>query len=548
MNQNTDAQKRIRLKSVTINDFKRFTGLSVQKIPETAKLIMLAGPNGSGKSSFFDALHTWHRHTWRQNHYWDRGYHRKISSNKPDVWQKDVSLEFHTVDPDKDRERKKAFYFRSAYRNDPEFQASQLNKTQDMIEKIRLSRMIENDAAVSQNYQRMASQGLEDVYENEEAHVTIGEFREKTIGEVRNAMLHVFPDLELNGLGNPLKTGTFKFTKGESNGFLFKNLSGGEKAVFDLVLDMVIARREFDRTIFCIDEPESHMNTRLQAELLSVLFDLTPNECQLILATHSIGMMRRARDIENAHPGTVAFLDFSDRDFDTNVVIEPQKPNRSFWQKAYGIALDDLAALVAPRQVVICEGTPLGTSTGKNVSHDAKCYNLIFEDEFPDVKFISGGNASDVETDRLGLAEAVRALADGLNVTRIVDRDDQSKTEVAEQSKRGINVLRRRNIESYLFDDEVLTALTNKAGQPEKATALIEEKTNILLQRKKANDDIKPIRGLIYNKCKDMLGLTECGNNSEAFMRDTLAPLVCPEMKVYKELKEDIFPENQTAG
>ena len=128
-------------------------------------------------------------------------------------------------------------------------------------------------------------------------------------------MRRVFPDLELDSLGNPLEDGTFHFTKGTSKGFLFKNLSGGEKAVFDLILDFVIAGRAYDDTIFCIDEPEAHMNTRLQAELLSVLYGLIPENCQLILATHSIGMMRRARDIEAEHPGSVVFLDF-EHDFD----------------------------------------------------------------------------------------------------------------------------------------------------------------------------------------------------------------------------------------
>ncbi len=543
MNETLDLNNAIRLRSLKVIDFKRFSDLTVLNIPESAKLIMLAGPNGSGKSSFFDALNTWHRQNWRQQGAWDSGYHRKSSSEKTDSWQNDVVVEFHNAVPSELRERKKAFYFRSAYRNDPEFTANRLNKSPDSVETARISRMIDNDAAVGLNYQRLASQGLEDIYETERPSLTIGEFREKTIGEIKRAMLRIFPDLELNSLGNPLTTGTFKFSKGSSRGFLFKNLSGGEKAVFDLILDLVVARRDYDRTVFCIDEPEAHMNTRLQADLLSVLYDLIPENCQLVLATHSIGMMRRARDIEREKRGSVVFLDFSERDFDNAVSVEPEVPSRAFWQRAYGIALDDLASLIAPSKAIICEGTPIGTSRGKNVGHDARCYNSIFEAEFPDVRFISGGNSTDVENDRLGLAEAVRSLVDGLEIVRLVDRDDQSNEEIEEQSRKGVRVLNRRNIESYLFDDEVLKALAASVGRLEKAELLLVEKKRLVAASSGPPDDLKPIRGPLYNKCKQELGLTGCGNTAEAFMRDTLAPLVQPGLAVYKQLREEIFDD-----
>jgi hypothetical protein len=49
----------------------------------------------------------------------------------------------------------------------------------------------------------------------------------------------------LNSLGYPLSAGTFRFDKGDSHAFLYTNLSGGEKAAFDLLLDILIKRKEF---------------------------------------------------------------------------------------------------------------------------------------------------------------------------------------------------------------------------------------------------------------------------------------------------------------
>ena len=344
-------------------------------------------------------------------------------------------------------------------------------------------------------------------------------------------------------MGNPLTDGTFRFTKGASQGFVYKNLSGGEKSAFDLVLDLVVARKEYNDTIFCIDEPESHMNTRLQSELLSVLYALIPENCQLMLATHSIGMMRRARDIEAEQPGTVVFLDLGDRDFDQPQLIEPRKPDRQFWKKAHQVALDDLAALVAPERVVICEGHPKTERPVRNHSQDARCYERIFEAEFPETRFVSMGNDGEVSGDRHGLAQALLALVDGLDVVRLIDRDDRSTQEVSDARDDGVRVLSRRNLESYLYDDDVLRTLAAWAGQEEKAEELIAEKRRIMdaVSDSSPSDDLKPASGRIYNACKTTLSLVGCGNNSEAFMRDTLAPLIKPEMTVYRELKHDIF-------
>ncbi len=528
----------MRLKSVAIKEFKRFTDMTVQGIPETARLIMLAGPNGSGKSSFFDALLTWHGWTSRKHPSWEMDYHVKAGTLGHDRWRNDVQVEFHVPVSDP----KKTFFVRSAYRNDPEFQVHNLQRVGDPLDEIRAPRMIDNDGAVARNFQRLVSQAIEDVFDPTDGSVTLEEFRESVIGDIRVAFSGLFPDIELNSLGNPLEDGTFRFTKGASKGFSFKNLSGGEKAVFDLILDFVVARRAYDDTVFCVDEPEAHMNARLQAELLSVLYGLIPENCQLMLATHSIGMMRRARDIELESPGSVVFLDFGEINFDEPAVIEPTIPDRAFWQRAYDVALADLAALVAPERVVICEGEPMNRIAGQNYSHDSRCYQRIFQPEFPETQFVPGGSASEVVDDRRGIVYALGLLAQGIQAVKLIDRDSASPDEVTEYKKADVRVLSRRNLETYLFDDEVLKALADSVGRQDKANALLTAKKDAVAATPSgAVDDLKLVSGAIYNECKKVLELADPGNNTKTFMRDTLAPLVKPGMKVYEELKDDIF-------
>ena len=46
----------MKIERLILENFKRFTKLTIDKIPETARLVLLVGPNGSGKSSVFNAI------------------------------------------------------------------------------------------------------------------------------------------------------------------------------------------------------------------------------------------------------------------------------------------------------------------------------------------------------------------------------------------------------------------------------------------------------------------------------------------------------------
>lgn len=531
----------MRISRIQLSAFRRFSDLQIADIPQTARLVVMAGPNGCGKSSLFDALSLWYQ--VNAGYGWEnaKDYYEKPIGSSMNLTQR-VIVEVHDG---KNPSTRGAFCFRSAYRNEPEFNLQNLAKMGSAIDALRFRRMIEGDAAVSENYKRLASQAIEDVFAKEPATTTIGEYREKLIAEIRDAIRRLFPDLELNTIGNPLVDPTFRFNKGSAKEFDYRNLSSGEKAAFDLILDISVKKAQFADTIYCIDEPETHMNARLQGALLSELYRIIPERAQLWIATHSIGMMRKARELHDSAPGSVVFLDFEGHDFDQTTTITPSRPTRAFWERVLNVALDDLANLVAPTEVVICEGNPVGAVLGKNAEHDAKIYNTIFSEEFPDVKFLAGGNSKEVAGDRLAFAAAFPLLANGIKVRRLIDRDDHAAQDIAEMAKMSVTTLGRRHLEAYIYDDEVLTALCRSVGKEDEGPNLIADKNQAIAdsvtKRGNAPDDVKSAAGSIYLAAKSRLGLIGVGNDQMAFARHTLAPLFTTDMAVYQELKEAIF-------
>ena len=308
--------------------------------------------------------------------------------------------------------------------------------------------MIENDAAATDNYQRLISNALEHAFRREDRKKSLADFQDETLGEVQDAMRQLFPDLVLNGLGNPANHRSFTFDKGTSSNFLYQNLSGGEKAAFDLLLDVFVKREEYDDTVFCIDTPETHMNPRLQGDLLQELFRLMNDKSQLSIATHAIGMMRKALQLYEEYGEEIVFLDFSDGNFDSPEIIEPKKPDRRFWEQTHEIALDDLAALVIPDQIVICEG-----SHGDK-GFDAECYNQIFSEEFPNTKFISAGGKGGLHN----YIPVIGAIAEGVKVFGLRDLDQVTPGEIIDLQQEGIKVLKRGKSKTICLQTMCYTA------------------------------------------------------------------------------------------
>lgn len=540
----------MRIKRVELKSFKRFTRLIVEDIPETTKLVVLVGPNGSGKTSLLEAFNHYYKYYGYNNH-GDQNYLSKVE-NGPVFQASDwfrtaaqlVDIDFYDISFSKQAGMspvKGHFYFRSAYRNEPDFQVDSMQRQHNPIETVRLSTLMQDDRTVSSNYQRLIANTISGVYSDDNNQKSVEELREELTGKIREAMNRVFDDLVFSSVGEPLSNGNFFFTKGKSKDFHYKNLSAGEKSAFDLILDIVIQSKYYPDAIYCIDEPEAHMHTKLQGKVLRELYQLIPGNSQLWVSTHSIGMLQEAEEIEKEMPGTVVFLDFGERDFDADQIIRPSKIGKAAIDKFYELAFGDFAKLMLPKTIVFCEGDPYGN---KRKDYDKTIYTTIFSDSHPEAIFISGGSCNDIEDIEKKHGDIISIVLKESQVIKIVDRDDRSQQEIEELKRKGIKVLSMRNLESYLLDDTVIKKLCDSVGQSDRYEECIRLKADAIsesISRGNPVDDLKSARGKLYESMKRVLNLTQCGNNSDSFIRDTLAPLITPEMEVYKKLEAEIF-------
>jgi predicted ATPase len=530
----------MKISTIKINNFKRFTDLTISEIPETARLIVLVGPNGSGKTSLFEAFNHW----YKLNSYSSVGrqdYFEKKEDivSTGDWYQNKVNVELFN-NPNA-QEVKGKFYFRTAYRNEADFTISNLQNQSDPTIAIKLETLMQNDITVSENYQRLIAQTLAGVFETSNDTKTVEQLRNELIGKIRTSLSSIFEDLNLSSIGDPLSNGSFYFKKGVSNDFHYKNLSAGEKSVFDLVLDMIIKSSFYPDAVFCIDEPEAHMHTRLQAKVLKELFTLTPDNSQLWISTHSIGMLKQAEELELANPGSVVFLDFDNRDFDLTEIMTPARIDKAIWDKFFDLAFADFSKLISPSTIVFCEGTSQGR---KYKDFDAQVYGKIFETKYHDTKFVSIGGSTEIENVENQSVKMLSNILKSSALIKFIDRDDKSDAETLELLEKGVKTSSKRHIESYLFDDELLAKLCASVGKEDLLQDCLDAKEKAMADsvgRGNPEDDIKSASGNIFTEIKRILSLTQCGNNKCAFIRDTIAPLVTEDTNVFQMLENEIF-------
>ena len=525
----------MKIKEIKLEGFRRFKNLTIKGLPETARLVVMVGPNGSGKSSVFDALL---RLKGKGGGFpilaLDSEYIRFGLSKEVG---KEPVVEFHSENPNTSDAWKIIVHVRSAYRNDLIDSPDRLlTQAQPLTTERRFMRLAENDQAVAVNYSRILNQWIERSSARGRRSENLGELQDEIYGELQDAIEELFkdPQLTLTGLGSPKDNKIFEFKKGITCGFSYNNLSSGEKAALDLILDIIVAKAEFNDTVFCIDEPEAHIHTKLQGALLEKLYNLIPDNSQLWIATHSIGVVRKAQDLWREDPNSVVFLDFGKDDFDEPVKLKPTPPDSDFWGRVYEVALGDLAELVLTERTAFCESRGI----------DSECYSNIFKNRYPNLRFIPLEDRGNVEKTVKAANLALGKIAKKAMVIGIVDQDTAPPPAVERRKKEGIRTLSRRTIESFLLDDEVLTKLCQDYGGSDKVDDLLAAKQEALNKcNLKPDDNLKAIVQTIHHAAQKALEPARLGTDKASFMMDILAPLIQPGMDVYDELHETIFGE-----
>lgn len=538
----------MKVSKVTIKDFKRFKDLTLDLGRNPAKIIALVGTNGCGKSSVLDAFIACGKNYGGRIRDFEtpKIFYRTDNRNVSQL----ISIDY--LDNDGNAiNNNELYYNHEFYKNNREvifsFRSPYRYNTQLNIKETKATEPIEKnsdgagcslnlDSKVENNYRRLLG-FYNQVMEKED--IKPSEARIKVIGLLNESVKNCL-DLEIVDLGNVERgNGTLSFKKSDSDiTFSFDSLSAGEKEVVDILLDLFLRREKYENSIFLLDEPELHINTAVQRKLIIEIDKLIGDGGQIWIATHSIGFLR-AFQAELSGKCQVIHFEDNMRFASETITLTPVANNRTTWKSIFVTALDDLTGLIAPNRIIYCEGRDEPRRDGSERGLDAQVLNNIFNAEYPDTVFVSsGGNTELDQRSSIALAILGKVFPD-MEIWVFKDRDmasgklvsESDRMEYLDNQDERFRVMKRWEIENYLFDKEVLRKY---CIENQKTFDEIKYDDNFTSQDL-IDLDVKSKFSLIKSICSIPTHI-----NPENF-KINLSKLITSDMNVYQELKSCIF-------
>jgi energy-coupling factor transporter ATP-binding protein EcfA2 len=446
------------VKKIQLINFKKFNKLTLdlsrQRPPP--KLVLLIGVNGSGKSCIFDAFEAISSKA-KDDTMLAPTYYRK---NPAQDFQ--ISIEFSDKTTITQHDHKKApdnlsstaFYGRSSLRQLPQLTRMSLwqaGRVHFETDSDRPRMYIEKDNRFENDLDKTMESVLKDVFKANNSPVQI---QKQYIIPLNEAFTRIFGEdnqtkLTLLELIPPLdgKVASILFKKGKST-IHYNYLGNGEKQVFNILVNLLSRTSFYQNTIYYLDELDLHLNTKLQAALLKEIVEhWIPIDCQLWTASHSLGFIEYANEIEQA-----VILDFDDLNFDQPQTLFPQTKNR-YDVFEIAVSKEFLAKVIEGKRIIFAENT------------DTPFYNNL---GIKDTIFFTAIDKNDVFF-----------KAQNLHYEGLIDRDFLTNEEIELIGKIYPNllILKYYSIENYFYHPDNLAEYYQSQAKPFDKSVYIERLT-----------------------------------------------------------------------